>query len=73
MNASSTREHQSMALVEIIQFKWLMSHEGQHVHVERMQADPGYAAEQLSWAAASSNSTLATTAQSLRGRLLPTA
>ena len=70
MNASSTREHESMALVEIIQLKWLMAHEGRHIHVERMQTDPIYAAEQLSWAEASSNTTLASAAAALRGALL---
>lgn len=34
-------------LVNIIEFKWLMAGAGIRVHVERMQADPGYAAQCL--------------------------
>ncbi len=69
MNAGTTSEHESMALVEIIQFKWLMAHEGRHVHVERMQTDRDYAVEQLTWAEASANAALSSAAASLRAAL----
>lgn len=69
MNAGTTREHESMALVEIIQFKWLMAHEGRHIHVERMQADRAYAIEQIVWAEASANASLSAAAATLRTAL----
>jgi hypothetical protein len=43
MNAAATSEHRALSLVEIIDFKWLMVGAGHHVHVERLQTDPGYA------------------------------
>lgn len=45
-------------LVDIIDFKWLMAHEGHKVHVERMQGDRGYAKQCLETAAASSSAAL---------------
>lgn len=69
MNAGTTSEHESMALVEIIQFKWLMAHEGRHIHVERMQSDRAYAVEQIVWAEASANASLSAAAATLRAAL----
>ena len=53
MNSISASEQASVDLVEIIDFKWLMSHEGHRVHVERMQNDRDYARECVARAAAS--------------------
>lgn len=53
MNTTSAREQASLELVEIIDFKWLMSHEGHRVHVERMQTDRDYARDCVARAAAS--------------------
>jgi hypothetical protein len=69
MNTSAASGPGSSTLVEIIQFKWLMAHEGRHVHVERMQNDPAYAAETLDWAEASSNPNLPDVARALRAAL----
>jgi hypothetical protein len=65
MNCLSAREHQAVELVDIIDLKWLMAHEGHHVHVERIQSDPAYANECLSRAAASSVAAL----RAVAGRL----
>ncbi|MBL8329016.1 MAG: hypothetical protein JNJ71_09210 [Rubrivivax sp.] len=54
MNSVSAREQQAVHLVDIIDFKWLMSHEGHHVHVERIQSDRAYAHDCLSKASHSS-------------------
>ena len=43
MNAITTPNPPSLQLVDIIDFKWLMSAAGYHVHVERLQSDPEYA------------------------------
>lgn len=59
----------SQALVEIIEFKWLLAGEGVHVHVERLQSDPEYARQSLDRAAASPNAALRETAVRLRRRL----
>jgi len=64
----------ALSLVEIIDFKWLMAADGYRVHVERLQADPGYAGECLALAAASPIATLRDTARRLAttlGRPLP--
>ena len=44
----------SPQLVDIIDFKWLMAHEGHRVHVQRIQSDPDYASQCLAHAAGSS-------------------
>jgi hypothetical protein len=54
MNEVSAGERQGLDLVDIIDFKWLMSHEGHHVHVERIQTDKAYASQCLAKASASS-------------------
>lgn len=50
MNSFAPPERDAPPLVDIIQLKWLMSREGHHVHVERLQADPAYARECLAQA-----------------------
>ena len=54
MNCVNTREQAVLELVDIIDFKWLMAHEGHRVHVERLQCDRDYASECLARASASS-------------------
>ncbi len=54
MNCVSAHEQHVLELVDIIDFKWLMAHEGHHVHVERLQTDRAYASECLGQAAKSS-------------------
>lgn len=71
MNASLPSERSAVALVDIIDFKWLMAHEGHPVHVERLQQDPVYAQERLALAAASPTAALRQVAASLRQVLLP--
>lgn len=36
-----------LSLLEIVEFKWLMAGDGHRVHVERLQAEPGYAQQCL--------------------------
>lgn len=43
MNTAINPERQVLDLVDIIDLKWLLSGEGHHLHVERLQADPTYA------------------------------
>ena len=69
MNARSQPERESLALVEIIQLKWLMTHLGQHVHVERMQTDPAYAGSTLAMAEGSGERELCRAAASVRNAL----
>ena len=62
-----------VALVEIIELKWLMAGEGLRVHVERLQAEPAYAHQTLALAEASPNTSLRRLAGRLRIKLqLPT-
>jgi hypothetical protein len=37
----------TVALLDLIDFKWLMAAEGRRVHVERLQSDRGYAEDCL--------------------------
>lgn len=69
MNTVSTIESDSLALVEIIELKWLLAGEGLHLHVERLQTDREYARQAMTFAAASRNSALRETAQRLSVRL----
>jgi hypothetical protein len=55
-----------MALVEIVELKWLLAGEGLHLHVERLQADPEYARRILAAAEASSNQALRAAADRVR-------
>jgi len=65
MNAVSSPEHCPLSLVEIIDFKWLMAGDGHRVHVQRLQAEPAYAAQCLALAAGSRISALRETAARL--------
>lgn len=61
-------EQQASELVDIINFKWLMAHEGHYVHVQRLQTDKDYARACIAQA-------MATSVQALREaalRLTPT-
>jgi hypothetical protein len=69
MNASSLTEQCTLDLVDIVELKWLLAGEGLHVHVERLQSDPGYARECLCAAERSDNAALRRVASKLRARL----
>lgn len=66
MNAISQHEPDALALVEIIDLKWLLTGEGVHLHVERLQRDPAYARGILDAALNSPNPTLTTVAARVR-------
>ncbi len=65
MNAFIPAERRGFSLVDVIDLKWLLAGEGIHLHVERLQSDPAYAAEVLAQAAASSNVALRAAAAKL--------
>jgi hypothetical protein len=69
MNSASFREEQAVSLVDIVDFKWLMAHEGHHVHVERIQTDRAYAHDCLSMASTSSVQALRDVARRLARKL----
>ncbi|MBE0550323.1 MAG: hypothetical protein IH627_22210 [Rubrivivax sp.] len=69
MNAATTVESDSLALVEIIELKWLLAGEGFRLHVERLQTDRDYARQVLHRAELSANPALRETAARLRARL----
>jgi hypothetical protein len=69
MNLSSPLEMSALQLVDIVDLKWMLAGEGLHVHVEKLQADPGYARECLLAAERSGNPTLRQVAASMRARL----
>ena len=69
MNASSTTEQGALQLVDIVELKWMLAGEGLHVHVERLQTDPGYARECLLAAERSGNATVRQVASKLRARI----
>lgn len=69
MNAHADGENEALRLVDIIDFKWLLAHEGIHLHVERLQTDPGYAREMLDSASRSSNKAVRAAAERLRSGL----
>lgn len=69
MKAATPIAPDPVALVEIIELKWLMAGEGLRVHVERLQADPAYAHQTLILAEASSHSALRRLAGRLRTKL----
>jgi len=66
MNASSNGEARVLRLVDIIDFKWQLAHEGIHLHVEKLQSDPDYARELLESASQSPNKALRAAAERLR-------
>lgn len=55
-----------MALVEIVELKWLLAGEGLHLHVERLQSDPEYARRILNAAESSPNEALRAAAARVR-------
>lgn len=59
----------SLALVEIIELKWLLAGEGFRLHVERLQTDRDYAQQALQRADLSANAAVRETAARLRARL----
>ena len=62
-------ESSVISLVDLVDFKWLMAHEGYAVHVERLQQDPVYARDRLALAAASPTPALRHVAAVLRRTL----
>jgi hypothetical protein len=58
-----------MALVEIVELKWLLAGEGLHLHIERLQNDPEYARRILELAATSRNEALRAAAARVRAGL----
>ena len=69
MKPTTSLEPDSVALVEIIELKWLMAGEGFRVHVERLQADPAYANQTLTLAEGSPHSAVRRLAGRLRTKL----
>lgn len=55
MNAFTDSEQPPLQLVDIIDLKWLLAREGLHLHVQKLQQDPQYAARLLSVALQSPN------------------
>ena len=72
MLAATVPEPHALNLVEIIDFKWLMSGDGCRVHVERLQSDRDYACACLTRGAASPIPALRDCAARLAARLLIT-
>jgi hypothetical protein len=68
MNALTDVERRALALVDIIDLKWLLAGIGVHLHVERLQRDTAYATEVLAQAAASGNEALRAAAERVRAR-----
>ncbi|HOL36850.1 MAG TPA: hypothetical protein PLZ50_07625 [Rubrivivax sp.] len=58
-----------MALVEIVELKWLLAGMGLRLHVERLQSDPEYARRVLEVAQDSKNEALRKAAARVRRRL----
>jgi len=58
-----------MALVEIVELKWLLAGQGLHLHVERLQSDPEYARRILDAAQTSKSEALRRAAARVRDRL----
>ncbi len=69
MKTSSLTEEGTLRLVDIVELKWMLAGEGLHVHVEKLQSDPGYARECLLAAERSGNATVRQVASKLRARL----
>jgi hypothetical protein len=69
MNGSLTCQANEPELVDIVDFKWLMAHEGHHVHVERLQRDRAYARECFDCAALSPTEALRQVAMRLMGAM----
>jgi hypothetical protein len=73
MNTFVPTERDAPPLLDIVDFKWLMAHEGHAVHVERLQHDVDYAREQFALADRSPTGALRRVAARLRAALLPLA
>ena len=69
LKTATPTEPDAVALVEIIELKWLMAGEGLRVHVERLQAEPAYALQTLDLAETSSQTALRLLAGRLRSKL----
>ena len=69
MNCITATERQVVDLVDVVDFKWLMAHEGHTVNGERLQLDRIYARECLALAAASRQEALRRVAQRLAAQL----
>ena len=69
MDTLASVEPGPVELLEIIDFKWLMSRDGHHIHVQRLQNDPAYAAACFAQAAASPIALVRQTAERLMRRL----
>jgi hypothetical protein len=69
INAGTSCQEQGLQLVDIVDFKWLMAGAGHHVHVERLQQDPEYAARCLAAAEDAPVPALRAAAQRLRTAL----
>lgn len=69
MNALLDPERRALALVDIVDLKWLLAGVGVRLHVERLQSDPGYAETVLAQAAESGHAALQAAAARVRARL----
>ena len=69
MNASTVSKPCMLQLVDIVELKWMLAGEGLHIHVEKLQSDPGYANECLLAAERSANATVRQVAGKLRARI----
>jgi hypothetical protein len=72
MNAVQPPERDAVCgveLVDLVDFKWLMTAEGHAVQVDRLQRDPDYAGQVFAAAGASANQTLRRIAAALQQRL----
>lgn len=69
MNALTDPERRALALVDIVDLKWLLAGMGVRLHVERLQADPAYAEQVLAQAADSGHAELQAAALRVRARL----
>lgn len=69
MNSVIAPDKQAAELVDLVDFKWLMAHEGHHVQVERLQNDRVYACACMASAAASPTKALRAVAQRLCGMM----
>ena len=69
MNCITALDRQAVDLVDVVDFKWLMAHEGHAVNGERLQVDPIYARECLAQAIVSRQEALRRVAQRLAAQL----
>ena len=69
MNTMSLSATPVLELLEIIDLKWLLAHDGHRVHVEQLQSDPVYARQCLALGLASSDKAVQAVARRLCLRL----